>query len=687
MEASIRRKPIREKLIRAVAVISFVAVILTSLIGLVFMFRIRYGSEEKILEQLENNVTDLVEDRVELAKSELEKFADYVNLSKSFAERLVERPSEFSRIDVPQRSTDVDEIYLMQRSLTDENLSIDKVYDDIKLFSNLESIWDPIMKIDGELISTIYVGTEKGFMLSYDKYARLAEPSENGEVYFNHLERPWYLLAKKEGKTVFTDLDQDSFGRGLSLTCATPFYIDGKFAGAIGMDILVKDLQSQIIDINVGDGSYAFLLNDTGDIVASPFIDAKADTFENINSTDNKFYNVREEILNEKSGVSIVDDVYCAYAPIDIATWTLCVVIPKQIILNQVSAIDKIIGRMIVLFVLAFLLIMVGTFIVTMILSNKLTAPIMKLKSDIELISNGNLDIKAQLIGNDEITDLADAFNNMTSSLKNYISDLTNLTAEKERIGAELDVATHIQSSMLPNIFPPFPSDNNFDIYATMDPAKEVGGDFYDFFKLDDNNLAIVVADVSGKGVPAALFMVIGKTLIKDHTFNQNNLGDVFSIVNKILCESNSENLFITAFEAVINLKTGDMEYVNAGHELPFIYKKSTGIFKAFEMKPGFVLAGMENMKFSPGKIKLDYGDKIFQYTDGVTEATNSNNELYGMQRLEKILNKNASKSVEEILKAVKADIDLFVGDAMQFDDITMLGFEYTPEGLNKAQI
>ncbi len=249
-------------------------------------------------------------------------------------------------------------------------------------------------------------------------------------------------------------------------------------------------------------------------------------------------------------------------------------------------------------------------------------------------------------------------------------------SVEKQRIASELDVATRIQASMLPCIFPAFPEREEFEIYASMNPAKEVGGDFYDFFMVDDENLAVVIADVSGKGVPAALFMVIGKTLIKDHTTPGKDLGDVFTEVNRLLCESNSEELFITAFVGVLNLKSGELRYVNAGHEIPFIYKKD-GAFEPHKIRAGFVLAGMEGMKYKAGVLQLEAGDKLFQYTDGVTEATDKDNNLYGMKRLEETLATVGHKGSEEILSAVKADIDLFVGEAPQFDDITMLCLEY----------
>lgn len=251
-----------------------------------------------------------------------------------------------------------------------------------------------------------------------------------------------------------------------------------------------------------------------------------------------------------------------------------------------------------------------------------------------------------------------------------------NQSAKAIKTEAELRIATNIQKSMLPCIFPAFPEREEFDVFATMNPAREVGGDFYDYFMVDDRHFAIVMADVSGKGVPAALFMVIGKTLIKDHTQPDKDLGEVFSEVNELLCESNSEGLFITAFEGVLDLVTGEFRYVNAGHEIPFICKKGE-TFQPYKIRAGFVLAGMEGMHYKCGSMQLEPGDKVFQYTDGVTEATNKDNELYGMQRLEKILCENKDQSLSELLPRIKEDIDDFVGGAPQFDDITMLCMEF----------
>ena len=314
----------------------------------------------------------------------------------------------------------------------------------------------------------------------------------------------------------------------------------------------------------------------------------------------------------------------------------------------------------------------------SMFLYREVLLPILAITDEAKRFADSNTpsDKLSAINKNDEIGVLAKAVGKMETDIVEYVENLTLVTAEKERIGAELSIATQIQANMLPGIFPAFPDKTEFDIYATMNPAKEVGGDFYDFFMVDESHLAIVMADVSGKGVPAALFMVIGKTLIKDHTQPGRDLGEVFTEVNNILCESNSEGLFITAFEGVLDLVSGEFTFVNAGHEIPFICKKD-GSYEPYKIRAGFVLAGMEGIRYKCGTMQLSPGDRLFQYTDGVTEATDKDGRLYGMGRLGEILTQNAALPPMELLGKIKEDIDVFVGDAPQFDDITMLCLEY----------
>lgn len=278
----------------------------------------------------------------------------------------------------------------------------------------------------------------------------------------------------------------------------------------------------------------------------------------------------------------------------------------------------------------------------------------------------------------DELEELAKSVQNMEQDIIDYIDNIQTITAEKERITAELNVATKIQADMLPRNFPPFPERKEFDIYATMTPAKEVGGDFYDFFLIDDDHLALVMADVSGKGVPAALFMVNAKTLIKyralmDKKFSPSG---ILYDVNNQLCEGNYADLFVTVWLGIIEISTGKVVAANAGHEHPVI-KRAGGDFELDIYKHSPAVAAMEGMKFGEHEFQLNHGDCLFVYTDGVPEATNVKNELYGPERMLKALNYNSDADVKELLETVEKDIDEFVEDSPQFDDITMLSFKY----------
>ncbi|WP_197029543.1 PP2C family protein-serine/threonine phosphatase [Butyrivibrio sp. AE3004] len=280
----------------------------------------------------------------------------------------------------------------------------------------------------------------------------------------------------------------------------------------------------------------------------------------------------------------------------------------------------------------------------------------------------------------DEIGVLATSFGSMITELEEHMINLQKVTAEKERIDADLSIANKIQADMLPKIFPAFPDRTDIDIYATMDPAKEVGGDFYDFFLIDDTHLALVIADVSGKGVPAALFMVIAKTLIKNRLQTGEAPAEALAHVNNQLCEGNDAELFVTVWAAVIDLKTGDALEVNAGHEYPAIRRRG-GSYELVKTKHSPAVATIEGLKFRQTEFHMNPGDSLYVYTDGVTEATDTQNELFGEQRVLDALNRNPDAAPRDLLPAMKKEIDDFVGEAPQFDDITMLGFVYFGEG------
>ena len=273
---------------------------------------------------------------------------------------------------------------------------------------------------------------------------------------------------------------------------------------------------------------------------------------------------------------------------------------------------------------------------------------------------------------NDEIGILAESIDSMEEKIVKYVSDLTNITAEKERINTELSLATRIQASMLPNVFPPFPDRKEFDIYASMTPAKEVGGDFYDFFLTDDDHLCVIIADVSGKGVPAALFMMAAKIIFANYAKMGQSPSEILTAANTAICAHNREEMFVTVWLGILEISTGKLQAANAGHEYPAI-KKAGGNFELFKDKHGFVIGGMDRMKYKQYEIQMEKGDTLFLYTDGVAEATNAENQLFGTERMLEALNAEPTAEPKILLENMKKSVDEFVGDAPQFDDLTML--------------
>ena len=292
---------------------------------------------------------------------------------------------------------------------------------------------------------------------------------------------------------------------------------------------------------------------------------------------------------------------------------------------------------------------------------------------------------RADIHTGDEMEVLSDALNAMFDDTRRYMTNLLCVTAEKEKIGAELNVATQIQADMLPRIFPAFPDRREFDLYALMHPAREVGGDFYDFFLIDEDHLCMVIADVSGKGVPAALFMVIAKTLIKNQAMMGDNPADILGKVNEQLCEGNDAMLFVTVWISILTISTGKGIAANAGHEHPVI-RRAGGSYELVVYRHSPAVAAMEGMRFRQHSFELHPGDRLFVYTDGVPEATNAENELFGNERMLDVLNSQPARKPHALLETMKREIDIFVGEAPQFDDITMLCLDYFGPGREQKE-
>ena len=276
-----------------------------------------------------------------------------------------------------------------------------------------------------------------------------------------------------------------------------------------------------------------------------------------------------------------------------------------------------------------------------------------------------------------EIGTLARDVTELTHEIDDYLERIRTITAEKQRIGAELELAARIQANTLPNIFPPFPERKEFDLYASMDPAKEVGGDFYDFFMIDDDHLALLIADVSGKGVPAALFMMVSMILIHNAAEGGAGPAKVLEKVNGQICRNNPEEMFVSVWLGVLEISTGKLSAANAGHEYPMLRRPGGG-YELVKDRHGFVIGGMDGMKYREYELMLETGSSLFVYTDGLPEAADADGRMFGMDRMTEALNTDPDAKPEDVLQNVRRAVDGFVRDAEQFDDLTMLCLSYT---------
>lgn len=532
-------------------------------------------------------------------------------------------------------------------------------------------------------VMRMYLASDENYLVIYGEH----NITRKDTFYYDST---WYKRAvENDGKTVWIEGYSDLISNKEVITCAKCIYNkEGDFIGVLAFDIDISKLYERYSkhskENDVHGISYAIDAN--GNLA----LDYGCEEDYYLDDTD------VEIILETHNGLINKDDYLLAYAEIVQTGWIYCTQIDKDVIADFLDRIDtkiadseyKIRSEIYLNIVVLLILIIILSIIVFIVIvfesflfSKKITKPIYQLIDSVKEVKDGHFDKKIEIATYAEIGQLADEFNTMMDSLNMYIRNLTEVTAEKEKIGAELQVATHIQKNMLSNNFDVC---KNIAINAVMYPAKEVGGDFYDFFMVDANHFATVVADVSGKGIPAALFMARSMTVIRMLTKPGVSLSEVFRMANNYLCENNEEGLFVTAFEAILDIRTGMVEYVNAGHEKPFV-RDSSGKYHAIEVDPGFVLAAIEDIDYEVGAFQMEVGDMFIQYTDGVPEAININNEMYGESRLEKCLNEHATEAVANILNSILKNVKDYVGEADQFDDTTILAFEYLEKGYKKS--
>lgn len=458
---------------------------------------------------------------------------------------------------------------------------------------------------------------------------------------------------------------------------------EAEFTGVVTADISLDWLVDIVSEVTIYQSGYAFLMSQSGVFVTHP--DKNLIMQESIfsiaeSAADMKMRKIGKDMISGGEGfVSLTDYVsgkksWLYYAPLPSVGWSVGLIFPEEELFADVSKLSRevlIIGGAGVVLL----------FLIVVSISRTITRPLRILAHETTEIARGNLDIELPLVrSRDEVGELSQSFENMRVSLKEYIANLEETTAAKERIESELKIAHRIQMSFLPKKFPPFPEKKEFEIYAMIEPAKEVGGDLYDFFLLHEDYLFFAIGDVSDKGVPAALFMAVTKTLMKGIASYGIEPSDILMKVNRELCKDNESMMFVTIFCGIMNCKTGELTYSNAGHNPPLIIhsdKRSEWL----HVPKGLVLGAMEDADYKTEKTVLYPGDTIFLYTDGVTEAMNSTKNIYSDKRLQATVEGGSVTSVEFLAKNVMQSVKDFTGNEIQSDDITMLAVQFRGSG------
>ena len=554
-------------------------------------------------------------------------------------------------------------------------------------------------------VASIYVASVNGFDITTDNLSERRVDENNIPRANDYSKRVWYVKAMKEKKVCFSDIFLDSLGRGLAISCAAPYYnSNNEIAGVVGIGKTLESINDLVKSTQIGDSSTAFIMNNkTGQIIFTSkdegiFTGDKDNDYSNdpslFNVEDDEFVAVIKDMAAGNTNMNLVnidgESFYLSYTPLENTQWSFGITMAESDVSataelntemiesgtnNFVGMLNTSIKIVMIAIAVAFFAIMALVPFAGNKVAEKISEPILTLSDGVREIAQGNLDKQLDIRTGNEIEHLAACFNAMTSELKTYMDNLTKITAEKERIATELNVAREIQVGMLPHDF--FSDRKDFEVFATMNAAKEVGGDFYDLYLLDENHVAITVADVSGKGISAALFMVISKTILKNFATFATTADDysaVMSCTNNQLCQGNEAMMFVTVFFGVLEISTGRFIYVNGGHNPPVIYHAKNNSCEYLQIAKNFVLGAMEDMNFKQQEIYLEKGDFIFVYTDGVNEAMNENHEEYTAERLLNFMNQtDCNVPLPELLKNIRADVSEHVGDADQSDDITML--------------
>ena len=572
----------------------------------------------------------------------------------------------------------------------------------VRKLANLEPMMTEIVRGNTNYTRDCYISLPNGTSLALDTVSD-EKFDENGEILpLDPTVRPWYVSAVEAGEFCFTLAVHSYYLEHPEVEYGYPVYVNGELVAVLQGSTMLSVIQNFISDVWVGDNGFSIMVSDEGQLVYSPRESGELamvnDMSTDIRDTGNKWLAALiQDALDQDSGLGMVvidgEVYYAAFARMSSIGWTLITFVPESEVeqpteallteMDKISAnaseqYDESFRRSTLLLLIVVLLLIANACVAAVSFSGRITNPIHVMTQRIEDVTGERFVFKMDDVyrTGDEIEILANTFGQLSDQMEEYLRNILAMTAEKERVGTELALAARIQADMLPNEFPAFPDRQDFHVYASMNPAKEVGGDFYDFFLVDEDHLALVIADVSGKGIPAAMFMMMAKNMLQTQAMTGRSPQEVLNAVNQLICKNNQEKMFVTVWFGILDLASGILTAANAGHEYPML-KQPDGPFELIKDKHGFVLGGIDRVRYKEYELHLEPGSKVFVYTDGVSEAQNSRKELFGRDRINQVLNTVMDEPPEGILQAVDKAVADFVGEAEQFDDLTMLCIEY----------
>lgn len=555
----------------------------------------------------------------------------------------------------------------------------------------LKSMLRALVEGNPEIYGSCVAFEPDAFIPDTKHYALYSSRSNSGEISVNkiggeayeYFYMDWYQAPRELNRALWTEPYFDSgAGNAVMSTYSAPFYHvkDGKkvVRGVVTVDMSLEWLENIMASIKIFDNGYGFLISQFGNIITHPnkqwIMNESVFSIAEENK-DQAFREVGRRMIKGESGFCPISsamlnlDCWLYYVPLKSSNWSIAVLIPSSELFDDLNTLMNII--------IAFAVsgIFVLFFVITYI-SNKVTKPLNELANITKIVGAGNFDVTLPpTTSKDEVGILNDSFIQMQNALKEYIKNFESTTKAKEKIQSELKIARDIQMGIIPKIFPPFPERPDIDIYAILQPAKEVGGDLYDFFFIDDDVICFAVGDVSDKGVPASLFMAITRTLLRAKTVKNMKPGTVLQSMNQALCQDNESAMFVTFFLGILNLKTGELHYANAGHNSPFFMRRD---FKIEEFpKPQDMPLGIIEREYHNYEAKLEKGDSIFLFTDGVNEAVAQDGSFYGDQRMVDSISRVAGRKPREVTEHVMNELKEFTRGADQSDDITITVVRY----------